>query len=493
MLRVRAEIGGLEISDTALRFMVMKNGAWHTAAVRLPPGIIAEGVMTNKGQFVEALLALKLQIAGSASRRTSLAVAVSLSSVNIYSQAFSLPTIEGENLERAVQLNVQMVSPGEAANTYSGWELLGKDETALRLEVLSAFAGKEIVDGICAALREAGFLATSMESRALSLARLMRLEGKGMPADVPFVFLNLDAGGIDLLIIRYGRLYFEYFTPWKDIQGDEQTVSPEAFERAVIRNLHQVINFYGSHWPEPLVNVVVSAGNLADDTMRIIRENFSLTAIPATTAVPGVAPEWFVVLGSALRGLTSPRNDIEISLLGITAREEFREQQARSFLLFWRIAVPAILLFLAAVFAAGYFFVYQVSQSLADRAGGALDATKTKELNDMSAAARDFNAEVALIRGARGLLSLTALSDRVQTIAAANAITLTRLYFAGGGSPVLLNGTASSQDQILAFKKALENDPAFTMVNLPLTGIQTGGQSLSFSMTFSVAGPNTSE
>ncbi|MEK7212680.1 MAG: hypothetical protein AAB686_03305, partial [Patescibacteria group bacterium] len=146
LLRISPLVGGLEISDSVLRFTRFDGERWQVAALRLPPGLIEEGNIRNHGQVVEALRALRAQILGSSRSPKKINVVLSLSSVSIYSQVFSLPVIEGENLEKAIQLNVQMVSPAESAQTYSGWQRVGEDQQTVRLEILSAFIKKAVVD-----------------------------------------------------------------------------------------------------------------------------------------------------------------------------------------------------------------------------------------------------------------------------------------------------------------------------------------------------------
>ena len=113
-LRAQAALGGLEISDLALHFVSFENGKWNLLSENLPLGIIKEGEIKDHVQFVEALRRLRGKILGARSgSKRMVNAAVSLSSLGIYSQVFTLPLVGGENLERAVQLNLQMASPSE--------------------------------------------------------------------------------------------------------------------------------------------------------------------------------------------------------------------------------------------------------------------------------------------------------------------------------------------------------------------------------------------
>jgi hypothetical protein len=71
-------------------------------------------------------------------------------------------------------------------------------------------------------------------------------------------------------------------------------------------------------------------------------------------------------------------------------------------------------------------------------------------------------------------------------LADANAITVSQFSFSGYTSPATLSGQAQSQQQIVVFQSAIEADPRFGTVTLPLTGIQGSGGLYSFTMTFPV-------
>jgi len=64
--------------------------------------------------------------------------------------------------------------------------------------------------------------------------------------------------------------------------------------------------------------------------------------------------------------------------------------------------------------------------------------------------------------------------------------TLAEMNFRSPDLPISLSGSASSEDNILNFKNSLEEDPQFSNIVLPLTGIQSAGGIVRFSMTFSL-------
>ncbi|MEK9180346.1 MAG: hypothetical protein AAB897_02960 [Patescibacteria group bacterium] len=485
-LRVRTPIGGIEISDAVLRIAYFDDKSWKLDGVRLEPGVMESGKVRDYAKFVEALKNLRSKVFGeNAQGRTN--IVASLSSISIYSQVFSLPIIEGENLEKAIMLNVQMVSPVDVSQAYSGWQMVGRDQDALRLEILSAFIEKSTVDEINRALFEAGFLVVAMESRALALSRIFRQEGEGMDISRSYVMVSIDGSGVDFLIIRRGQLYFEYFNPWRDIMDEQGRVSMDAYRAAILRSLHQVLNFYGQHWQDPVSEVVISATSLGDEAAAIITENFLLPTRRLRLKLGDeIYPDWYIALGCGLRGVVPRSEDRELSLLGIGAGEEFRREQFINFLRLWRLAMPVALGILAIMFFLADLFVIQTKHSFESQSLFALSAEQAKENDTLRADAETFNKSIAMIRSVQTTdFPKSTFIEKLNTIAAKNSISITSLDFPSLDQ-LSLRGETNSEERVVAFKNALEADTQFKSINLPLTGITSDGGIVAFSMSFGV-------
>ncbi|MEK7195388.1 MAG: PilN domain-containing protein [Patescibacteria group bacterium] len=485
-LRVNSLVGGMEVSDLALRFSYFDGKAWRVNGVRLEPGIIEAGKINNRQRFLSALSALRGDILSQGDFKNKVNTVVSLSSINIYSQVFSLPIVEGENLDKAMQLNVQMVSPMESSQTYSGWQTVGEDQKSLRLEVLSAFVEKVTVDDLSNALTEEGFVVVAMEPRSLSLARLLREKGADLDTAHPFILLSLDNSGMDFLIIRQGQFYFEYFKLWKEISDEKGKISAPSFEAALIRSLNQVLNFYGQHWPEPISEVVVLATAFTEETERIIKNNFPLGVRNLKLNMnQSVDTEWFISLGCGLRGLVPRRKDKEMSLFGVGAEEGFHRERFSNFASFWRVLIPVAMGLLLVSFFLADFFVVRTRKSLESQLLVDLKQQQITESELLSNDAEEFNRYVSLIGAAQeNYFSRGRLLERMVSIMAANGVTPVNLNFQSANAPLTLLGVTRSENQIADFKKALDTDPTFKDVDLPLSSIESSEGGVSFSVTF---------
>ncbi len=481
-------IGGLEVSDSVLRLTLFENNAWHAVSVRLPFGVIEGGIIKDREQFVAAAKDLRAQIAGGKKHNQKMSAILSLSSVSIYSQVFSLPMIEGEDLEKAAELNIRMVSPIEASKAYWGWHRVGSDENSLRFEILGVFISRELVEGLHQALSDGGFVLIAAESKALSLVRLMREAGAGFDRAHPSILVSIDSSGLDIMIIRNGNLYFDYFAAWRDVQDDKGEVTLPALQTLVAKNMHQVVNFYGQHWPEPLGDIYISATGLEEEIENIIKQNFPFTAKKIVLTTPGTfTPDWFVALGAGIRGLVPRREDSELSLLGIDTEEEYRREEILGFLRFWRVLVPVAASVLIFVALGSDLYIRTTLRKLSAQTAFTISPDRQKELNALQDQARTFNKEVAFIAGIeQNAKPKSAVIDEITGLLAKNNVMLDRVSFAGYGAPLTLSGHALSEDNILAMKKAFDANPKFQNVSLPLVNIKSSGDGFTFSLTFGV-------
>jgi Tfp pilus assembly protein PilN len=494
LLRARSPIGGLEISDSGARFAFWNEKTWEFASVKFAPGTIAGEHIKNLPEFIAALRLLRKNILGKKSKSQIKANAVvSLGSVGIYTQVFTLPAVEGENLEKAVQLNMQMVSPADLSTVYSGWQIVNRDSDNRQLDVLGSFLNRSTVDEITAALREAGFLPVAVESRALSLARLIRDAAAGFDYKKAYVVVSLDDSGLDIFVIRHGQLYFEYFNSWLDLQGESRQISLDEFKALITRNLNQVINFYRSHWLDVLEDVIISATGLNDEIAKLVKERFGMNPqnLMLTLRQP-VGNELFLAIGSGLRGILSRRLDTDISLLGVDAQEEFRREEAISFTNFWRVLAPTALAIMLLVFGIADFSVSKSIAGLETNNIFHLGPEQAKEISSLESRATAFNNAVTMIGAIRAPANKKLpLIEKIAGVLASSSVALSHLTIQGTNAPITLSGYATSQDNILAFKRAIDTDPVFQNVNLPLTNIRSDPQGFTFSISFSMQLPNT--
>jgi len=491
-LRGRTSSAGLEISDTTLRLAYFDGSLWQLVSQRLPAGLMAGGIIQDKERLLEALKVFRKEIGSRfknwkrPSKRVN--VVVSLSSLNIYVQVFVLPQIEGETLNEAVKLNLQMLAPADLSKMYSGWQVVGSNG-ATHKEILAAFVGRQIVDDISMLLYEAGFSTAAVEFKALSIARLARELGVGFDPKTSSVILSIDDNGIAFLVVRKGQLYFSYFTPWSDFQNDKREINKAEFEAVILRNFNQVLNFSLQHFKDPVKEVFISASALSKAVEEVIRKNSSVTVkeLVLQTDKP-ITSDWFAALGCGLRGLIPRRMDSEMTLISEKMQEVYHNEQTLNFLHFWRILVPTSLLILLLIFLGANIFLGRVAETLIEKPLPPIDVQAKEEFLRLSEQASQFNRSVRLIKSLKDIIKpQTPLLLTVKSIADNNHIKLRQFSFKAIDKPVVINGKADSLEDILNFKSALAKNPRFYNVDLPIQNVDSN---FVFYLSFSVKPSN---
>jgi hypothetical protein len=491
LLRVRSVVAGLEIGDDVLRLAYLDGGIWKLHAVRLEPGVLESGKIKDRDRLFTALADLKTESKiGGRNKKKKINVVVSMSSAHMYSQVFNLPILAGDALVKAVDLNLQMASPSEVSKTYSGWEVVGKDESIGRLDVLSAFVDRDIVDDMVQALFTVGFLAMAVEPRSIALTRILREKGAGIDSKKPYLFLDIDNIGIDFLVIRNGLPYFEYTNLWRDVADESGEISLQKFEEELGTSLRQVINFYNQHWGEPLEAVIIAATTLHESIEKTVAANAAFPAVRLTLEMgQPISSEWLVGIGCSLRGVGSKGEEGEISLLGVEWEDRFQEEQIFEFTRFWEVLMPIVFGILVVLFFVANSFVVATRVSIEADSGFSAHLGQTAEITAFEASTTQFNTLVTVAQSAENSVTKTsALLGAVQSTAEADGIMITHFSFSSTSTPASLSGSASSEDRVIAFRNDLGSVNNISGITLPPASLQNNGGAYTFQMTFNYSG-----
>lgn len=481
-------IGGLEISESALRYARVEDGALKTAALRLPPGILAGGRIKDAVSFIAALKSLRGQIP--ISPKELLHVIVSFPAEAVYAQAFTVPVIAEENLEEAAQLNLKMISPLDPERSYSDWQRIGEvNAVDGGYEALGVFIERAVSDDYLSALKAGGFVPVAAEFPALSLTRLAKEWGAGFDRERSLLIINLTSDGIDYAIVRGGELYFDYFVSWRAITGEERRLAWDVFTSSVVRHLQQVMTFHSSRFGGQVKDVALISQGLEGEITNIVTANFPDVAVRPLTLRRGaqVPAAHLVALGAALRGLIPRGADTMVSVLGMGTEVEYRESQLRLFVAFWRNAVFASFGFMLVLFLLIDIFLARHDRRIAAQAADGAAQPEVAEVAALEGEARAFNRTVTLIAAARGEeIAWSPLLRKLQTLALAGKVTLTRIAAASRESPMILSGAANAEEVAVQFRKLLEDDPQIESAELPLSLIVKAERGVTFTVTITL-------
>ena len=475
-------VGGLQITDFAVRYAGMKGGRIFSESLRLQPGVVESGRVKNSGALAAVLAELRKRVIPDPKKPIS--VVLSLSIRDIYIQTFTTPQVGEENFEEAADLNARMMSPINAESAYYGWQRVSEKVTAsTNVDMLGAFIQKPVVDEFVNAVEAAGFGIVAIEFESMSLARSIN-NAKLVEEGKSYIIVLVAAEGISMVVVRRGIPHFHYFHPWSEVQGNDKSVSTDKFKSVLGDELERVTNFYFTHWSgDEVQDVVFVTPFFEEGISSLMKEKFPhMKAQIIDTSRASVA------VGAALRGNIPRSSDKEISLASLSALGVFEQQQVRNFIKIWRNILATSLGFLLLIFvAANIFLRFEISRLLVNEGELPADAG-IEEFIRLTKEADEFNKLVSEIAGVRSdNVDVASFLEEIRGIAG-DGINLTRLAFNPSESSILVNGVAPNEGAAVDFKNRLAGNSRFRDVNLPLHNIVSVGSGVSFSLDFKVNG-----
>lgn len=492
-------VASLQIAESALRFTLISGASPSFVSLKLPDEIIEEGKIKNKNELKSALIKLHSQIVPRAKKK--IYVVLNIPENNVYVQVFNLPLASVENLEEAIKLNLQMISPIDFKSAYYDWQQVGENANGGgQLEILGAFASAKVIDEFVECLAAANFTAVAVEFPSLAISRLACGIQDLPPA---FLLLHLSAGGLDFAMIKNYNLYFSHFIPWPAIK--ERRIPLNAVREILIKETRNLLNFACNRWQDIKIDTLLLATPTLDEKLsQIIKENFSLSikkmVLPSELKSPKgdwfleskqlrvLTSDWFIALGSALRGAMNRLRDIIISLAKTGTEEEFRQQKIITFVNTWRNAVLTCFSAVLIAFLLVDGFLAKTASSLNNQIVNLVDFAGQEEVIGLQKEADSFNAKVSVALQAREQSSawspfLTEIKNLAGTDIAIQRIFIQSLE--PSNFSVLFSGATSDDRAILVFKDKLSKDSQFSEINFPVSSVsQSADGKLNFNIMF---------
>lgn len=485
ILATKPRLGGLEISHSSIKYLAIKGPhAIQQASVKLPPGVIEQGKIADAVRFAAALKNLHDQIASPAiSVNTILVIPSSL----VYVQAFSVPIMPPVEQEEAIDLNLQMISPGRVEESYYDWQEIKKNESAGHVDLLGAFTGSAAVDSFVAALNAANFNVISVEFPGLSLSRLIKERWQNGAETTPTILLYINSEGVLVSILKNANLYFSHFTPWNDIvsASTEREITFADIEAFIEQEVRRVTTFYLSKTGHSISETILISPLFNYEITELVEKRLKMSIKNLTIKeLPDLSPNWFPVLGAGLRGLIPRSKDTSLSLAHISAKGEYYQERTLSLIALCRNIVLGafIFVFIAALTVDGV--LYQSEQARQKTSPILIAPSETELVQRLRTEAATFNQLVEIAHIAKGKeVTWSTLFDALKSVTGTN-ITISRIYADRSNLSLIITGTATNELAAINFKGRIEKIANIKTVSLPLSQIQPSGtDAVSFSLT----------
>ena len=489
VINPKVEIGGLEVTDTGIVFFSIAPETLRTTqySVPLEAGVIKEGKIIHEDAFVKGLLELHKRI--TTKHKKEIPVVISISDENIFTQLFTLPQLSDESsFEEAVRLNMQTISPINFNEAYSGWERIENDPDVTNTEIISSFVERSVIDSFLRCFKKSGFLAVAIEHRSMSLARFVSQREPSFVKTKSYIFVHIGGDGITIAVMSRGHLCFDKFSSWqtilKEIHATRDIIFSD-FATLIIREIHQVSNFFVGRSHEPISGVYIVGGAMESQLLEVLKNKFSFGVFPLKVAHTPNDEAWLVSAGAALRGLTPRSQDTAISLTPEDTHEMLLHTQILSFVGAWRALLLIAGSIILGAFIAVYAFMNYLVGTISYDLNTSITPASVARYNELKQEAATFNegVERASLVQNQQVRWYGILSDIYNQTGP--LIAIDRIYMQASDSGITINARTNKEESAIEFKRRIEQLPSVRDVQLPLTSITQADQNnIVFKITF---------
>lgn len=482
------QIGGLEITDSYIRFVLIRGKKADFVSAKLEPGIIEDGKIKDADRLLGVLRSFHDQMVGKKSKVWAIA---SISDGNVYTEIFALPKSTGNDLAEAARLNLQMISPIDFNSANADWHRAGEREIngILQSEMLGAFVSRQLIEGFENIAGKAGFEIAAVEFPMLALARAIKELGDQFEKRKNYLLFRLGGDGISFGLVRGGELYFLHFVGWGAVYGAERKATFESLKKMIIEEIHKVLSFYETHWEGVLTNLLVVTPTFEKEIREAIEKNFPklVVEIPVLRQFKDLSIGWFSVLGSAYRGIIPRDEDDMLSLATAGTDEKYDAYQMSNFIRLWRNVTVTVLAGVLVLLVGLDIFLATNAAALSEKLAGGSGDPVVGQLDELRQAADKFNGIVdSLARASDNRLMWSGFFKSMGDMAGDHVV-IRRIVVQGIGVPVTIFGEAVTQPAIGDFEKVLQANPNISDVRFQLASVsQTEGGRYAFSMSFKV-------
>jgi len=172
--------------------------------VGLPPGAIVDGEVQDVRAVADAIRRLWHN-----GRFVSQSVVVGIAGLRVITRELDLPWVPDNEVESAVRFQSEEVIPFPVDKTILSTQLLGDqtaDDGSVTRRVLVAAAHRELVDGVVAAVEQAGLNVQGVDLVSSALVRA--LADSEHPSDEPEAIVSVGAGLTVVVVHQEGRPQF---------------------------------------------------------------------------------------------------------------------------------------------------------------------------------------------------------------------------------------------------------------------------------------------
>lgn len=242
-LNLQPEVFALDINDSSIKVVKLekRRDAFFLVSyneLRILPGIVAGGVVTNPEALVKIIRAACETVEGK--KIGTKYVMLSLPEEKSFSQIIQMPRMSEQELKKAVPFEAENYIPLPIDKVYLDFEVINahQEADAAHVDILVNAIPKYIVDSYVACAKAAGLQVCALEIESQSIARALVQKGQ---AQKPLALLDLGKDNTSFIIFSGSAPRFATSVPFSSKQltiviEESLKVTPKKAEELKVKN-----------------------------------------------------------------------------------------------------------------------------------------------------------------------------------------------------------------------------------------------------------------
>lgn len=456
---------GLSIDKTALRAVEIEaSGRIHAMAeVQFPKVVFEDGVLADRDLMVAALK--KLFEVG---KFTTPYVTVSFPESLAFTRGHSLPILPFEELAEAVSWQTKDMFPFPVEDIYYDWRVVEKREKEYQVMVVAV--QKKVIDPLIEALVGAGLKPLRFEPDASAISRLLVLA----PGEFALV-TELNKRDAYITLVEGEKSLFTTAIAVRN------PASPDEYISSVLESQDEIVTFYKQKGLlKDQSTRVVLTGELANDewASRIGEKEHYPTKLLKT---PVGNPAFNKAYAVAAARVVGPEDPQSINVLPPHLQHTYNAQRKNSF---YQTLLTRTVLTL------GVFCLFSLVSFIAVSMEKQARDEQVKRLTLLTQSTQLESRQLLLLDNqAKHIVSLAPLKATprepilVLKDLIGGSIIVNQWSYDTTKLALTIDGTAKTRDDLLEFKRKIEDSAVFGKVDLPLGSLETA-TNVKFSLTF---------
>ncbi|MFZ4631683.1 MAG: pilus assembly protein PilM [Patescibacteria group bacterium] len=452
-------IGGLEIADDSLRFILLKNNK-----TEIETKLICEEKLSPKESLANLDLFLK-KLSIFVKQNHIKYTIISLPADNIFLKLYKFPVaIPDEKISESMKLNIDLQLPKKKEDIYCDWMKLEKTETSQK--VLLSYIKKDYAQKLFAIFKKAGVKIIAVETHALSLSRTI----KQIPGEA-LLIVERSYDNTSFSVLENNNLVFLQNSP------------NEKISKNLNEEIEKIVNFHD--WGDIVIKKLFLIGDFSEKETKNLPIKISSLKEEVEDKKQALDKKWLISLGAAKRGLIPRKDDNIISLMEIGTEKAYKQEKANISADFFMGISIALSIFFIAIFFTTWSFISMMQGNYNKRISslsllpGSENGVLLKEKADI------FN---NLISETKQLTQTEARWSKViEEIKnkLSQDIKVSTLSLPSADGIFTITGTALNRESINSLKKSFESSNLFSDIDIPLNNLGKKND-IPFSMTFKI-------